>query len=80
MVSEDTIREKLLEFLTENTGVSPDEIGDKTLFHDIGIDSLMLVELFVFIEKEFAVNLLESNITHDDIMSVTTLAAAIKGI
>ncbi|MGM0644532.1 MAG: acyl carrier protein, partial [Thermodesulfobacteriota bacterium] len=47
-------------------------------FHEIGIDSLILVELFVFIEKEFDVDLMESAITHENIQSVATLAEGIQ--
>ena len=78
MVSRETIREKLIEQLIETTGMEKEEITEEAPFHEIGIDSLILVELFVFIEKEFEVDLMESAITHENIQSVATLAEGIE--
>ncbi|MCF8045329.1 MAG: acyl carrier protein [Desulfarculaceae bacterium] len=78
MVSRETIREKLIEQLSETTGMDKGEITEEAPFHEIGIDSLILVELFVFIEKEFKVDLMNSAISHENIQSVATLAAGIE--
>ena len=45
--------------------------------HELGMDSLGLVELFVFIEKEFKINLMESDISQEDIMKIDSLAKSI---
>jgi long-chain acyl-CoA synthetase len=46
-------RENLYEELTRLTGVSADEIHDETnLYTDLGLDSLMALELLLFLERE----------------------------
>lgn len=78
MPTHEEISKKLIQQLTETTGMDRREIAEHDPFHEIGIDSLILVELFVFIEKEFDVDLMESAITHENIQSVATLAEGIQ--
>lgn len=75
-MTEETIRQKLTERLTEITGI--EGIKENSPFHELGIDSLILVELFVFVEKEFDVDLMASSISHEDIKTAGTLAAGIR--
>ena len=44
---------------------------------DLGIDSMGLIEIFIFIEKTFNLKLLESGIQREDLRSVRTLASYI---
>lgn len=50
----------------------------ETALTEIGMDSLMLVEIFVLIEKRFGLKLLDSNIGYDDLKSISTLASFIE--
>lgn len=45
---------------------------------DLGIDSLGLVEIFVFIEKNFNLKLLEANLKKKDLETVRFLATFIS--
>lgn len=45
--------------------------------HELGIDSLGLVELFVFIENNFELKLMESGITQDDLKTIDALSSRI---
>ena len=56
------------------------EIKPDMLLHDMGLDSLGLVELFVFIEKEFKIKLMESDISQEEIMRIDSLAAGISRV
>lgn len=47
-------------------------------FHDIGVDSLGFVEILVFIEKSFKLELIGSDLTKKDFATVRTLAAFIE--
>jgi acyl carrier protein len=46
-------------------------------FHELGIDSLGFVEILVFIEKTFKLELIASDLTKKDFETVRTLAASI---
>jgi acyl carrier protein len=46
---------------------------------DMGLDSFMLVEIFVMIEKKYGVKLLDSGIRKEDLETVGSLAAYVGG-
>ncbi len=71
------IKEKLIEQIALSVGENPSDIRSDMLLHDLGVDSLGLVELFVFIEKNFHIRLMESDISQDEIMKIDSLAAGI---
>lgn len=73
----ENIREKLIDQIALSIGEEPSNIQPDMLMHEIGMDSLGLVELFVFIEKEFKFNLMESGISQEDIMKIDSLAQSI---
>ena len=45
--------------------------------HELGLDSMGLVDLLVFIEKTFGIPLLSSGLRQEDLTSLTTLAQKI---
>ncbi len=71
------IKEKLIEQIALSIGDEPSNIDTDMKMHELGIDSLGLVELFVFIEKEFKIQLMESGISQEDIMKIDSLAKSI---
>ncbi len=73
----ETIKEKLIDQIALSIGEEPSNIQSDMLMHELGMDSLGLVELFVFIEKEFKFNLMESGISQEDIMKIDSLAQSI---
>ena len=55
------------------------EAGDEDRpLHELGVDSMSLVELLVAIEKEFGLKLLDLGVTSDDLRTIRGLAAAIR--
>ena len=46
-------------------------------FHELGIDSLGFVEILVFIEKTFKLQLIQSDLTQKDFETVRSLASFI---
>ncbi|HAR44982.1 MAG TPA: hypothetical protein DCS05_02100 [Nitrospiraceae bacterium] len=46
-------------------------------FHELGIDSLGFVEILVFIEKTFKLQLIQSDLTRKDFESIRSLASFI---
>jgi len=45
---------------------------------DLGLDSFMLVEIFVMIEKKFGLKLLDSGIRKEDLETIKSLAAYVS--
>ena len=74
------IKEKLVDQIALTLGQEPAKIDSGMLMHELGMDSLGLVELFVFIEKEFKINLMESGISQEDIMRIDSLAESINKV
>jgi len=74
------IKEKLIEQIALSLGQEPATITSDMMMHEIGMDSLKLIELFVFIEKEFKVQVMESGITQEALMKIDSLAQSIHTI
>ncbi len=53
------------------------EIDPATPLASLGVASMALVELFVFIEKEFGLELMAAGLQREDLESVETLAKAV---
>jgi acyl carrier protein len=54
------------------------EIAPERSFHELGIDSLGFVEILVFIEKTFKLELIASDLAKQDFESVHSLALFIS--
>lgn len=50
----------------------------ETPLRDLGVDSLSMVELFVLVEREFGLRLMEMGLGKDDLKSLSALAAALS--
>jgi len=58
MMSEETLRQKVVEVLAEEFELDPEEMGpEATLYDDLGLDSLDAVDMVVVLEKTFAMKL-----------------------
>jgi len=56
----DAIRQKVKELVAEITERSPEEIADTALFtEDLGIDSLMAIEMLVAVDKKYKIHIPE---------------------
>lgn len=72
------IKKKLTDQIALSVGADPSDIKSDIPMHELGLDSLGLVELFVFIEKEFKIQLMESGISQEDIKQIDSLAQSIN--
>jgi long-chain acyl-CoA synthetase len=60
---EEGIRESLVEEMSRLSGMDPDEISDDShLYTDLGLDSLMAVELLLFLERNYHATLSEETV------------------
>ena len=71
------IENKLLDGIAAITGADKAALAADKPFHELGIDSLGFVEILVFIEKTFKLQLIQSDLTRKDFETVRSLAAFI---
>jgi len=76
MTSKD-IENKLIQGIASITSRTESSIAVDMPFHKLGIDSLGFVEILVFIEKTFNLQLIESGLDKKDFETVHSLASFI---
>eukprot|EP00700_Malawimonas_jakobiformis_P000679 EC719233.1.p1 GENE.EC719233.1~~EC719233.1.p1 ORF type:complete len:116 (+),score=37.04 EC719233.1:31-378(+) len=75
-LSEDVVKQRVFNVLTNFQGVDPQKVKDTAHFQkDLGLDSLTVVELVMAIEEEFGIEM-----SDDDADRILTAADAIKYI
>ena len=72
------VEQKLTEFVASITNRDLTAIGPDMPFQELGIDSLGFVEILVFIEKTFSLQLIASDLTKKDFETIHTLASFIS--
>ena len=72
------IERKLIEGISAITNKKTSDITVDEAFHDLGIDSMGFVEILVYIEKTFKLQLIASDLTKKDFESIRSLAAHIN--
>lgn len=79
---QDSIIERLKDLISTglDTPIPRDSIGDNTPLFDqgLGLDSVILVELILLVEKEFGVKFSDAELDPDAFSTVATLAAAVR--
>jgi acyl carrier protein len=71
------IEEKLTHYIASLKSKDKLSIDPNMPFHKLGIDSLGLVEILVFIEKTFNLKLIESGLNKKDFETIHSLASFI---
>ena len=71
------IERTLLEGIAAILSVDKASLAADRPFHELGVDSLGLVEILVFIEKTFKLQLIQSDLTRKDFETVRSLASFI---
>jgi acyl carrier protein len=72
------IEDRLIRGIAAIAKVDASSLPPEKPFHELGIDSLGFVEILVFIEKNFHVELLATDVTRRDFESVRSLARFIE--
>ena len=72
------IEEKLIQGISSITNKDASAIAPGKPFHELGIDSLGFVEILVFIEKTFKLQLIASDLTKKDFETIHSLASYIS--
>lgn len=71
------IAQRLIEEVAIIRSLDPATLSPETPLSEIGIDSLGLVEILVFIEKTYSLNLLESGLSRQHLRSISTIAQGV---
>ncbi|QEL19712.1 acyl carrier protein [Limnoglobus roseus] len=75
-MSDEQIRQKVIDIVCEHLAVNKDQVTDKTSFiEDIGADSLDIVELVMELEEEFDIQ-----IPDDQAEKIKTVGEAVEHI
>lgn len=72
------IETKLVEGISSITNKDLSSVAPDTSFQEMGIDSLGFVEILVYIEKTFNLQLIASDLTKKDFESIHRLALLIS--
>ncbi|MDX9974956.1 MAG: acyl carrier protein [FCB group bacterium] len=75
-VSREEITRALSGYLLELVG-STRPVTDESTLSDLGVDSLGLVKLFVFIEQRFGLSLINAGLTRRDLATFGNLCTAV---
>lgn len=73
-VSKEHISNELVKFVQTTILDSSITITADTPFKDIGIDSMSIIELVLFIERKFNVPISDKDLVPDNLKSINTLA------
>ncbi len=71
------IENRLQEAIASILSTSKASIAADRPFHELGVDSLGFVEILVYIEKTFKLQLIQSDLTRKDFETVRSLASFI---
>ena len=72
------IEEKLIDGISEILSVDRSSVVPDVPFKELGLDSLGFVEMLVFIEKTFSLNMVETDLTKKDFETLNSLATFIS--
>ncbi len=75
-----TIRHELIEFLRNNIIAEGIEFDHRRKLSSLGIDSLSLVEILLFVERRFGVRIPDSHLTRSNLQTVSALADCVHGL
>jgi len=72
------IEETLINEIAVILSRDPAAMSPETPLNELGLDSLSFVELLVFIEKAFKIQLMESGLTKEDFQTVHSISSTIS--
>ena len=68
---------QLIAEVAKSLSIDPAELTEETPLASIGIDSMSLVRLFIFIESAFNINLMKEGFNRADLQDIGSLARRI---
>ncbi len=74
----ETVQTDLIRRVADILSVQPETVDPQTPLHSLGLDSMRMVELIVYIEKTFGIDLMGSALKKEDVATVAALAATVN--
>ena len=74
------VERRLIAEVATSLSIEPAELTKDTHLPSVGIDSMSLVRLFVFIDRAFNVNLMEAGFSRADLQDIGSLARRIHAV
>ena len=74
-IQTEIICQQLWNYLNEEIMESPIEADFNKSFSELGIESYDVIQLVLFIERKFGVELAEEDLTHENLKSIFSLAS-----
>jgi len=78
MADSNAIEKALANEISIILGVGAAQLKRDAPLHSLGMDSMSFVELLVFIEKQFKLNLMASGLNKEDFQTISSLADKIS--
>jgi acyl carrier protein len=78
-MSDQSVQQQLVQRVASILSVDTAVVDVKAPLHTLGLDSMRLVEILVFVEKQFGIDLMDSNLTREDIHTIEALARTVEG-
>lgn len=73
-----TISAELCGFLRANVLAASVECDESTSLRDLGMDSFAMIELILFVERQYLVSIPDSHLTRDNLDSALSLATCVR--
>jgi len=77
-MSDQSVQQQLVQRVASILSVDPAVVDVKAPLHTLGLDSMRLVEILVFVEKQFGIDLMDSSLTREDIHTIDALARTVE--
>lgn len=72
------IEQELVNRIASILSADPAGVDVNAPLHTLGLDSMRMVEIIVFIEKQYGIDLMGSGLKPDDVSSVAALARTVE--
>lgn len=78
-MTEQSVQQQLVSRVAGILSVDENIVDVSAPLHTLGLDSMRMVEMLVFVEQQFGIDLMDSNLTREDIHTIEALARTIEG-
>ncbi len=74
----ETIQKELTQQIAGILSVEPATVDTEAPLHTLGLDSMRMVEIIVFVETRYGVDLMGSGLKQEDVASISALARTVE--
>ena len=72
------IQMELTQRIADILSVEPAAVDIEAPLHTLGLDSMRMVEIIIFIEKQYDIDLMSSGLRQEDVASISALAQTVE--